>query len=455
CNMNYSDTERMESYLIALGFKKEESPEKATAIIFNTCSIKQKAEDKVYGKMIGIRRIKQERSNLTVIITGCMVRKSSSRYSSERDKLFSHIQDLDIAIRIEELPKLAGLMREINPNHSLKEIEEESLEDYFKIKASHGSHQSKSQAFIAISNGCDKFCTYCIVPYSRGREKSRHPDDIFKEVEELVENGCKEITLIGQTVNSYGLGLYDRQNKMFSFLEKNSEPTNNKEPFVYLLERLDGLSKKGLQRVRFTSPHPKDMTDQLIEAMSRLKTQMPYIHLPLQSGDNNVLKRMNRSYTIEQYKSIIKKLRKKNPDISISTDIIIGFCGETDEEFKNTCKVFEELKFEHAYLSQYSDRRGTVANRFMKDDIKKELKAKRWFEINEILKKTAMDANKRFIGRTVDVLVESQNKTICLGRDEHFKEIKFKSGRKILGKIVPVKITGIKNITLSGEKIGP
>lgn len=444
--MNYSDSERMEAYLHALGLRSQKSFENADIILFNTCSIRQKAEDKVYGHMRTMEGLKRKNPNLMVVVTGCMVRKSSSRYSVERDGLFARMRSLDVALRIEELPKLAGLVREVNPDLEIKEIKEEGLEDYFQINPTHNSYQSKAQAFVAISNGCDKFCTYCIVPYSRGREKSRKIEDILKEAQDLVENGCKEIILIGQTVNSYGLGRHDKEHETFAHLKE-------KEPFVHLLEELDKLQAKGLRRVRFTSPHPKDMSDQLINAMNTLKTQMPYLHLPVQSGDNRTLKRMNRTYTVEQYREIVKKLRAKNPDISISTDVIVGFCGETEEEFKKTCAFFKEMAFEHAYLAQYSQRSGTTAARFIKDDIPTDIKRQRWHKLNEILKKNSQKALKRFIGRTVEVLVEEQNGKTCLGRDANFKTVQFQSGRKLLGEIVPVKVTEQKPWILLGELV--
>lgn len=428
--------------MAALGFNKTDKLEDTDIVLLNTCSIKQKAEDKVFGKMRELKTIKAKK-DLIVIITGCMVRESSSRYSQKRDPLFSRIKELDIALRTEELPKLAELLREINPKIKIKEIEEESLEDYLKIDATHTSHNTNAQALVPISNGCDKFCTYCIVPYSRGREKSRKIEDILREAEKLVENGCKEITLIGQTVNSYGLSNYDKENKTFK--------SSDREPFVCLLEEIDRLHEKGLQRVRFTSPHPAYMSDQLITAMATLKTQMPYLHLPLQAGDNKTLKRMNRPYTIEQYREIIKKLRKKIPDISISTDIIVGFCGETEEEFQNTYDRFKEFGFEHAYLAQYSDRKGTTANRFMKDDIPTKTKKQRWEILNELLKKQSESSLKRFIGKTVNVLVENQEGDLCTGRSENFKTVQFNTNKNLLGEIVPVKITGKVPWVLKGE----
>ncbi len=445
--MNYSDTERMEAYLEALGFNKTEGFEGADLIMFNTCSIRQKAEDRVYGHMRTLEKMKRTNPKLMVAITGCMVRKSSSRYSTERDKLFNTMRDLDIALRMEELPKLANLAREINPEISIPEITEESLTDYFQINPTHNSHQSKAQAFVAISNGCDKFCTYCIVPYSRGREKSRSLESILEECKILVENGCKEITLIGQTVNSYGLSHYDKEEKTFEYL-------GDKEPFVHLLEEVDKLHEKGLVRTRFTSPHPKDMSDQLIHAMATLKTHMPYLHLPVQAGTNSLLKRMNRTYTVEKYRETVAKLRKAIPGISISTDIIVGFCGETDEEFEETCKFFEEMEFEHAYLSQYSERTGTTAAKFIKDDISKKVKSERWHHLNDvILKNNSKKALDRFLGQTVNILVESQTDKKCVGRSEHFKIVEFESGRNILGEIVPVKITNSLPWSLEGELV--
>ena len=433
CQMNYSDSERMEGYLQALGFEKAEVVEGADLILFNSCSIRQKAEDRVYGALKNLNGLKEKNPDLIVVVTGCMARLSSSKYSVKRDRLFGKALNLDIVLKTEELPRLAELMREVNEDLEVEAIEEEGLTDYLKISPTHDSHESKAQAFVAISNGCDKFCTYCIVPYSRGREKSRGMEDIYKEVKNLVENGCKEVTIIGQTVNSYGLSTFDKEDKTFEYL-------GNKEPFVELLERLDTLKTLGLRRVRFTSPHPKDMSEQLIEAMARLETQMPYLHLPVQSGDNRTLKRMNRTYTVESYKEIVKKLREAIPGIAISTDVIVGFCKESDEEFENTWNFFKEMGFEMGFLAQYSQRTGTTAAKFMKDDIDKKVKKERWHKLNDLLKENAKKGLKRFIGKEVEVLVESQDGELCSGRSEHFKTVQFKSGRKLLGEIVRVKV---------------
>jgi tRNA-2-methylthio-N6-dimethylallyladenosine synthase len=443
CQMNYSDTERMETYLEALGYEKTAKEEDTDLIIFNTCSVRQKAEDRVLGQMKKLAKLKKKNSKLLTMITGCMVRISSSRYSEKRDRLFGRLKELDLALRIEELPKLAQLIKEIQPKSKIKAIEEENIQDYFEINA---NHSSKFQAFVPISTGCDKFCTYCIVPYSRGREKSRPIKIILKECEELVKKGYKEITLIGQTVDSYGISNHDKAHKTFEDVPK------GKLPFVYLIEQLDKLHKDGLARLRFTSPHPRDISDDLIDAIATQKTLMPYLHLPVQSGHNLTLKRMNRPYTREQYLIIIKKLREKIPDIAISTDIIVGFCDETEEEFQASLDLFQEVEFDHAYFAQYSERPGTFAAKNLKDNVPPKTKNERWHQLNNLLKKAAAKKLKKFIGKTVNVLVEKHEKGQCLGRSEHFKEVQFSSKKDLTGQIITVKILKAKNWVLLGEQ---
>ncbi|MDD3862142.1 MAG: tRNA (N6-isopentenyl adenosine(37)-C2)-methylthiotransferase MiaB [Candidatus Gracilibacteria bacterium] len=442
CQMNYSDSERMETYLEALCLTKAKSEKEADIILFNTCSIREKGEQRVLGKMVDMIKLRKKNKKLIVVITGCMVRKSSSRYSEKRDKLFNRSREIDIALRIEELPKLADLIKELDPKIKLKKIKEETLEDYFHITP---HFTSKSQAFIPISTGCDKFCTYCIVPFSRGREKSRPMADILKECEEFVKQGGKEITLLGQTVDSYGLSIFDKQEGTFKDLPK------GKTPFVNLLEQIDKLYSKGLRRLRFTSSHPKDISDDLILAHGKLKTLMPYLHLPVQAGSNSLLKRMNRPYTVEKYLGIIKKLRKTVPDIAISTDLIVGFCGETEEEFKETYDLFKKVEFDFCYFAQYSDRKGTYASKNLKDDIPKKVKLERWHAINELLKKIVSKKLPKFIGKTVEVLVEFEKAGMLHGYSEHYKEVQFKGPKSIIGQIVQVKITKATQWVLEGE----
>ncbi len=448
--MNYSDSERVAKYLDSLGYESTKSDATADLIVYNTCSIRQKAEDRIYGLMPKIKQLKKQNPGLIVVVTGCMVRKSSTRLDDPEvlgrpDRIIRILPEVDIALKIDELMGLAEMMRKFEAEN-LPKLDEELLDHYFKISPTYGL-TPKNQAFIPVSMGCDKFCTYCIVPFSRGREKSRPIQEILAEAEKAAEMGMKEITLVGQTVNSYGVSVYDKGHGDIGDIPA------GKEPFAYLLEKMDSLRALGVERVRWTSPHPKDMTSQLIDAMANLTTQMPSLHLPIQSGDNNTLKRMNRPYTVERYREIIEELRRKIPDISISTDIIVGFSGETEEEFENTCRFFEEMKFEFAFLAQYSERKGTFAAKRLVDDVSVSVKKKRWNTLNDILRENSREALSRFVGRNCNVLFERADKEAVYGKNEHFKEVKIfgNANKNLLGQILPVKILGAREWELIGE----
>ena len=446
CQFNYSDSERTAAVLESMGFSPAKTEKNADLIIFNTCSIKQKAEDRVYGYLPKIREYKKTNKNLMVGITGCMVRKSSTKNSPEQDVLVRDLEHVDFAFRIEELSKLPRLLHELDPDILLKETDEfdsGTLQNYFKINP---KYISGFQAFVPIASGCDKFCAYCIVPYSRGRERSRPMDEILLECEKLANNGCKEITLLGQNVDSYGLSFQDREEKRFAPLKK-----GEKIYFTRLLEELDKLKSKGLARVRWTSPHPKDLTIDVIEAVARLETQMPYIHLPVQAGNNEILRRMNRPYTRERYIELVKTIRSIIPDCAISTDIIVGFCGETKEMFEDSYRLFEEIRWDMAFFAQYSMRKFTAAYRTMKDDVPTKEKDRRWHLINKILKEVSLEKHKAFLGKTVNVLVESCKKGVCEGRSEHYKRTQFSGTKDLIGKIVPVKITEALMWNLKGK----
>jgi tRNA-2-methylthio-N6-dimethylallyladenosine synthase len=437
--MNYSDSERLASLLESYGYSAAESLEEATLVIFNTCSIKQKAEDKVLGQMKVIAKMKKKNPNVIFGITGCMTRTTSSRLSTQKDKLLTQLKELDFVFQIQDLPKVGELLKQVKPNLSILEASEADLDSYFKIQP---KYATQFQAYIPIMTGCDKFCTYCIVPYSRGREKSRKIDDIYLEATQLVESGCKEITLLGQNVNSYGLSWNDKKSGLFSYQEN---------PFVQLLKKLDTIP--GLLRLRFTSPHPQDMTNDVIDFIADSRTLMPYIHLPLQSGSDYILKRMNRNYDTLKFKSIVDYIRKRIPDCTISTDIIIGFCGETEEYYLETYKFFEEIGFDLAFISQFSARRGTAADKLMTDDVSREEKAKRWHQLNDLLRKTSLKRNQYFEGKTVKVLVEKLNESTGLlhGRNEHYKEVVFAGSLELIGQIVEVKIDKALEWLLEGK----
>ena len=441
CQMNYSDSERIDAVLQNMGFSKVYKMGDADLVIFNTCSVKQKAEDKVFGQMVNVDKLKKINKHFIVGITGCMVRETSTREDEERDRLLGRSQHTDFVFRIEDLPRLPGIIMQLWPDIDFGEIAEANLKNYFEINP---IYTTKAQAFVPIGTGCDNFCTYCIVPYSRKREKSRPMDDIVKECEKLVDNGCLEITLLGQNVNSYGLSNLDKKTDEFKEIQT---------PFVHLLERVDALKSKGLKRLRFTSNHPKDLSDELIDAMARLETLMPYLHLPVQSGNDDVLKKMNRHYTADWYRDLIKKLRTAVPGIAISTDIIVGFCGETEEQFMDTYRLFEDIQWDMCYLSQYSTRIGTFANQNMDDDITPEVKAERWHKMNKLLKKYALKGHKVFEGKDVEVLVEKCKNGKCEGRSEHFKTALFDSSEDLTGTLQKMHVELGREWQLEGKLI--
>lgn len=437
--MNYSDSERVDAVLQNIGLSKTDDINDADMILFNTCSIKQKAEDKVFGLMNKITQLRRERPHLITGITGCMIRKTSTRESEEKDKIIKRIPEVDMVFRIEDLPKLPSIVSSMWPDFEISELTEGNLENYFQINP---VYTSKAQAFVPIGTGCDNFCTYCIVPYSRHREKSRPMADILKECENLVDNGCLEITLLGQNVNSYGISDHDKKTDTFA---------KNKNPFVELLRQVDKLKSRGLKRLRFTSNHPKDISDELIDAMAELETLMPYLHLPVQSGNDDILKKMNRNYTADWYREVVKKLRDKVPGISITTDIIVGFCSETEEQFQDSMDLYKDINWDMCYHSQYSERNGTFAFKNLEDDVSQEEKKDRWHRLNQVLKNIALENNQKYKDQTVEVLVEKCRKGICEGRSEHFKTCTFESQEDLTGKLVKMKVVNPREWLLEGS----
>lgn len=500
--MNTSDTERVTTILEALGYHSAEGAEEADLVIFNTCSVRQKAEDKALGMIKDIAKVRRKNPDMLIAITGCMVRQSGVKadvakvknglslpaYREHRsldlksrgltakkgyDPLLTRLKHIDLVFRIEDIAILGNLLKEANPNLLLNEIVDEgTLENYFKIAP---KMETPVQAFVPIMTGCDKFCTYCIVPFTRGREYSRKFEEIINECTKLVESGTKEITLIGQTVNTYGLSRMDRASGNFrwyydkggqiSSAYRGNRPDDSgiEKPFVTLLKAVDELKKDGLRRLRYTSPHPRDFTDDVIDAIATLETVCPHIHMPVQSGSDSVLKRMNRNYTMEEYVRIMKRMHEKIPGLSITTDLIVGFCGETDEEFNETYKMYDELEWDFCYLAQYSPRKGTVSERMMEDDVPRSVKKERWEKMNTLMKRKVFKKNKSYEGRTVEVLVEKSKRLaaspsesttyLSSGRTPDSKEIEFHSSRDLKGEFVNVKITEGLEWIIRGEVI--
>ena len=442
CQMNTSDSERINTLLQQCGFESCDEMSEADLVVMNTCSVKQKAEDKVWGHVGKVERMKKEKPNLRVGLTGCMVRQSGVAHSYEpgvekkRDHLFQNSTILDFVFRIEDLGQVPKMLSQIYTQDIGKDFSDE-LESYFQIRP---EYKTAFQVFVPVQTGCNKFCTYCIVPFTRGREFSRPMDEIVSEVEVLVAQGAKDVTLLGQTVNSYR---YPDSSRNFS--------DNN---FVELLYRLDKIP--GLDRLRYTSPHPMDMKDELIQAHVDLKTMCNHVHLPVQSGSNEILKKMNRKYTREQYLEMIQKVKETIPEVAITTDIIVGFPGETEEDFQATYDLFQDVRFDMSFTSRYSVRSGTYAAKKIPDDISPAEKARRWHELNELLKMIAVENNQSYYSHIYPVLVERR---LSDGRYEgmtrSMKRVQFPSSKIGLeGTVVPIKIKSAQAWVLLGEELG-
>lgn len=472
--MNYSDSERVAAALNELGHIRARSGAEADLYIFNTCSIRQKGEDRVMGLVVNLGLKKRRNKRLLVGLTGCMVRTTSTKNSPKavQDKLIKDLKDVDFVFRIEDAKKLGTILEEAaqtvdlslkaKTNHkksgskksaSPRKAPDARL-DYLGIKP---KYTSPFQAFVPIQIGCDKYCTYCIVPYARGREQSRPAKEILAECKELVKNGCKEITLVGQTVNSYGKSDLDIKSGAFPVAPaKASSRKNIKEPFVALLTEVDKLRDKGLSRLRFTSSHPYDFTVALIKSHKKLKTLTPHFHIPIQSGSDETLKRMNRRYTAEHYRNLVKTIRSLMPGASVTTDIIVGFCGEKKSDFAKSLKLFKEIKWDMAYLARYSPRPGTVSFKYFKDDVTHAEKARRWHALNNVLNKSSLDYNKKLIGKTLEVLVEKYDPKTkeCEGKSRENKVVQFPGSPKMRGTLQKVKITKALKWNLKGRHFG-
>lgn len=463
CQMNYSDSERVAAVLQKAGYRGTNEIGEADLVILNTCSIRQKGEDRVFGMLKNIAARKAVRPNLLIGLTGCMVRRSSSRNSqwADRDDLLKLIRSLDFVFNIRETHKLTEVLAEAEPQLELPDLEEstiaestsaESGADYLKIQP---QYTSPFQASVPIQIGCDKYCTYCIVPYSRGREQSRPPQDVVAECRKLVENGCREITLVGQTVNSYGLSALDSQSGFWPDSRISSRRGARPElPFIKLLREINSLAELGLSRLRYSSPHPRDFGDELIQAHAELKTLCPHIHLPIQAGDNQVLARMNRKYTVEEYAEKIAKFRAAVPGAAVTTDVIVGFCGEKADQFENTLKAFREIRWDQAYIARYSQRSGTVASNCFPDDVPAAEKSRRWHAVNNLLKVISLEKNREYIGRTLEVLVERHDPATgeCEGRSRENKVVQFPGDADLIGQLVPVQIEHVLEWVLKGSQ---
>ena len=422
CQMNVHDSEQIRYYLEALGYLKTDVLEDADIVVLNTCAIRENAKDKVFGYLGRCKHLKSTNKDLIIVLTGCLM-----QLPSEVEEIEKNHKYIDIVIGTHNLNELPDLIMK----HNKQDIEVYSNSDEVLENVGY-SRDSKISAWINIQYGCDKFCTYCIVPFTRGRERSRKMESILKEVEELKDKGYLEITLLGQNVNAYGKDL------------------NLGYDFADLLEN---VAKIGIPRVRFVTSHPWNFTDRMIGVIAKYENIMPYIHLPIQSGSDSILKKMNRRYTIDEYKKLFDTIKARVPNVSITTDIIVGFPNETDEDFKATLDIVDYCKFDSAYTFIFSPREGTYAAT-LEDHISMNEKNKRLQTLNKKVNAYAMEANKKLVGKIVDVLIigksEKGEDKVC-GYTDTMKLVNVIGSDDLIGKIVPVKILDAKSFSLDGE----
>ncbi|MBR3161733.1 MAG: tRNA (N6-isopentenyl adenosine(37)-C2)-methylthiotransferase MiaB [Bacilli bacterium] len=423
CQMNVHDSENIAAILEDMKYRYESNLDKADVIVLNTCAIRENAHNKVMGNLGRIKHLREKKPNIITIFCGCMAQEESIS-----EELKNNYKWVDIVMGTHNIHKLPIYMKELNKNRK-QEIEVFSIpgEVYEGIPV---KRDSKYKAWVNIMYGCDKFCTYCIVPYTRGKQRSRMPEDIIEEIKQLVKDGYQEITLLGQNVNAYGKDL------------------NIKYTMSNLLE---DVSKTGINRIRFITSHPWDFTDEMIKVISKHKNIMPYIHLPIQSGSNTILQKMNRRYTAEEYITLFNKIKKYIPGVSISTDIIVGFPNETEEDFNKTLEIVKKLKFDLAYTFIYSPREGTPASK-IKDSVSMETKKKRLAKLNKLINKYALENNLKYNDKIVDVLIEdkSDKNNKYMGYTDTMKLVNVKCSKEHLGKIVKVKITDVKTWSMDG-----
>lgn len=426
CQMNEHDSERISYLLEDLGYSFTSDRNSADFIIFNTCLVRENAELKLYGQVSSLKKLKKENPEKIIAVCGCMMQTSTAR-----EVIIDKHDEVDIIFGTKNINSLKDLIyRYLKTGQRVIDTSTDQVSDDFDKYNS----TNDFQAYVNIMRGCDNYCSYCIVPEARGREESRRPYTIIEEIEYLAKKGYKEFTLLGQNVNSYG----NKANYDFTFPE--------------LLARVAKI--KGVERIRFTSSHPKDLSDELIEVIRDNDNVCNYFHLPMQSGSNAVLEKMNRKYTIEKYLDRAFKLKEEIPGIALSTDIIVGFPTETEEDFQKTIEACKLVGFDSAYTFKYSPRPKTVAAKYpiIPDDIVQD----RFQRLLDELYPIFNQKNKEYIGRVVEVLIESESKNdpeVLTGRTDTFKLVHVKAPKELIGKIVKVKITDHTSFTISGKLV--
>lgn len=428
CQMNEHDTEVMAGIFLGLGYEPTDSVEDANVILLNTCAIRENAENKVFGELGHLKHLKREKPDLLLGVCGCM-----SQEESVVNKILKTYNQVDMIFGTHNIHRLPHILQEAYMSKEMVvEVwskEGDVIENLPKVR------KGNIKAWVNIMYGCDKFCTYCIVPYTRGKERSRRPEDIIQEVRQLAAQGYQEITLLGQNVNAYGKDLADTK--------------------YGLGDLMDEIRKIDIPRIRFTTSHPRDFDDHLIEVLAKGGNLMDHIHLPVQSGSTDVLKIMARKYTREQYLELVRKIQAAIPNVTLTTDIIVGYPNETDEQFEETMSLVREVGYESAYTFIYSPREGTPAAK-MEDNVPMEVKKERLQRLNALVNEQSAQSMKKYQDQIVEVLVEGESKNnpdVLAGYTSKLKLVNFVAPKTAIGKIVKVKITDAKTWSLNGEMV--
>lgn len=427
CQANVRDEESMRGMLESIGLVKVEQEKDANVIILNTCAVRENAEDKVYGELGNLKSSKELKKDVIIALCGCI---------PEEPEILEHIlktfPNVNLVFGTHEVYKLLQLLEEVTSHHErLIAVESKAGEVYEDLPV---KRSSNSKAFVNIIYGCNKICTYCIVPYTRGRERSRAFIDILKECQDLIDQGYQEITLLGQNVNAYGKDLDEGHD------------------FADLLE---AVAKLGIPRLRFTTSHPWDFTSKMIDVIAKYDNIMKFIHLPVQSGNDEILRQMGRRYNSKQYLNLVKEMKEKIPNLSLSTDIIVGFPNESEEQFQDTLKLVDLVKYDSAFTFIYSPRRGTPAAKMI-DNVSKEDKSRRFKELVKHLEVSISVSSQNMIGKIYDVLVDGVSKTdsdMLSGYTESNKLVHFKGDEHLVGRIIKVKIVESHTYSLIGEMV--
>lgn len=428
CQMNEEDSEKLAGMLRSMDYEETLFRDKADVIIFNTCAVRENAELKVYGNLGALKALKKQNPDMILAVCGCMMQQKGVP-----EEILRKYKQVDIVFGTHNAHKFPEyLERARTENVQVCEIYEKETEIVEGIPI---VRDSSVKAYVTIMYGCNNFCTFCVVPYVRGRERSRKPEDILNEIRQLVARGYKEVTLLGQNVNSYGLNLEES----ISFAE--------------LLRRVNEV--EGLERVRFMTSHPKDIHEDVIRAISECDKVVEQVHLPVQSGSDRLLKKMNRNYTREKYMAIVDELKRNIPDVALTTDIIVGFPGETEEDFLETLRLVEEVKYDSAYTFIYSRRKYTPADR-MEEQVPEDIKHDRFNRLVEVINRNSIAINKTYQDKTVEVLVEGKSKNneeFMQGRTRTGKAVNFPGDETLTGKLVQVRITQARSFSLMGELV--